>query len=127
MSEPSSVSGIGWAEIGNKFVALVLKSPIAIVTMVMSFFLGYGISFLIFDYRNNSVKKAHYLYHLIIGLGYSAFIFIIVNFNIISREMTEEDFSKAMPVTLLVSFAVAFIAIVTISIFKELKKPYTNA
>lgn len=127
MSDPSKVPNIGWEEIGKKFIALVLKSPIAIVTLVLSFFLGYGISFVIFDYRNNSVKSSHYLYHLIIGLGYSAFIFLIVNFKIISREMTEEEFSKAMPVTLLVSFAVAFIAIVTISIIKELKRPYTNA
>jgi len=93
----------------------------------MSFFLGYGISFVIFDYRNNSVKKSHYLFHLIIGLGYSALIFIIVNSRLLGREMSEEEFSKAMPITLLISFAVAFLAIVSISIFKELKKPYLNA
>jgi len=127
MSDPSIVSEIGWEEIGKKFVALLLKSPIAIVTMVMSFFLGYGISFVIFDYRNNSVKKSHYLFHLIIGLGYSALIFIIVNSRLLGREMSEEEFSKAMPITLLISFAVAFLAIVSISIFKELKKPYLNA
>jgi hypothetical protein len=127
MNQQTNIPNIGWEEIGRKFVSLTLKSPIAIVTLVLSFLLGYGISFLIFDYRNNSVKKTHYLFHLIIGLGYSAFIFIIVNFKAINRNMTEEEFSKCMPITLLVSFAVAFLVIIIISVYKELKRPYSNA
>ena len=126
MSQIESIPDIGWEEVGKKFFALVLKSPIAIVTMTMSFFLGYGISFVIFDYRKNSIKKAHYLFHLLIGLSYSAFMFLIVNYNKVSFEMTEEDFSKSMPLTLLVSFAVAFIVIITISIIRETKRPYSN-
>jgi hypothetical protein len=54
-------------------------------------------------------------------------MFLILNWKKINLEMTEEDFSKVMPITILVSFAIAFIAIVTISIIREIKRPYANA
>jgi predicted membrane channel-forming protein YqfA (hemolysin III family) len=127
MGKPDNIPDIGWEEVVKKFIELVLKSPTAIITLVLSFFLGYSISFIIFDYRNNKAKGSHFWFHLFIGLGYSALMFLILNWKKINLEMTEEDFSKVMPITILVSFAIAFIAIVTISIIREIKRPYANA
>jgi ABC-type glycerol-3-phosphate transport system permease component len=41
------------AEIIAKFVQIVVSSPVAVVTLVLCWFCGYGISFIIFDYRKN--------------------------------------------------------------------------
>jgi hypothetical protein len=117
---------VAWEDILKNFIALVIKTPVALITMGMSFFLGYGISFILFDYRKSKAAKSHYFFHLIIGLGYTALVFLVVNWKIINSDLTEEQLSKCMPLTLLISFAFAFISIVIISILRERKKPYTN-
>ncbi|NMH26479.1 hypothetical protein [Flavobacterium silvaticum] len=107
----------------EKFGEIAVQSPTAIVTSVLSTLLGYGISFLIFDYRKPAgKKKASVYFHAVIGLTYTAFIFIVSNFSIMKRDMTAEDINKAMPFTLMISFAVAFLIIVSVSIYKEIKK-----
>lgn len=120
----NDVPNLDWGKVADSFLELLMKSPTAIVTLVLAFFLGYGISFLLFDYRNTTAKKSHYLFHLLIGLGYTATIFAAVNWDIITRELKVEHFEKRMPLTILVSFVVAFVLMMGISIYKEIKKPY---
>ena len=100
-------------------MTITLKSPLALVTFVLSWFLGYGISFVIFDYREQQAKKSHFYFHFTIGLSYSAFIFVIVNLDIISTHITIEDISQRIPLTLLISFSVGFILMIGGVIYRQ--------
>lgn len=114
-----AIEGIDYAEIVSAFVAIVLKSPVAIITIVLSWFLGYGISFVLFDYRKQQAEKSHFYFHCVIGLGYSALIFVLVNWDIISTNITMEDISKRIPLTLLISFSIGFVLIIGGVIYRQ--------
>lgn len=111
-------------DIGKNFVDLVIKDPVATVTLVLSFFVGYAFSFILFDYRNKKSKKSHFLFHLFIGLGYTALIFLIVNWKLVNCDITTSQLSKSMPYTFLIGLSVAFVIVVILSIIREIKKPY---
>lgn len=113
-------------EIVKEFVALVLKSPPAVVTLVLSTFFGYGISFVLFDYRRTEVKKSHYLFHVAIGLGYAAVVFSVVNYDLLSHNLTMEHMTNRMPLTLLVSFVVAFLIMLAGGVWREFATPYAS-
>ena len=100
----------------------MIKSPVALITLVLSTGLGYGISFVIFDYRRSEVSKSHYLLHPIVGLGYASMIFTLVNMDILSRKLNYSEIAGRMPLTLLIGFVVAFLIIVFVSILREVKK-----
>lgn len=106
-------------DIPKEFIKIVIASPVAIVTLVLSAFFGYGISFIVFDYRKSKVKKSHYLFHVTIGLGYAAVIFSIVNFDILSRRLTMDQMSQRMPLTLLISFAVSFVLMMAGAVWRQ--------
>lgn len=112
---------IGWEELFKQFFILVIKSPVALATLVLSAGLGYGISFVIFDYRRSDVRKSHYLLHPVVGLGYSAIIFTILNSDLLSKNMNYSDMAGRMPLTLLISFIIAFVIIIIVSIIREIK------
>jgi hypothetical protein len=113
----------GWDEavdgVLKEFIPLVVKSPVALATLVLSTFFGYGISFIIFDYRSSSVGKSHYLFHLALGLGYAATIFAVVNFDLLSHNLTVDQISARMPLTLLVSFIIAFFMMTAGAIWRQ--------
>ena len=113
----------GWDEtvdgVLKEFIPLVAKSPVAIATLVLSTCCGYGISFIIFDYRSSSVGKTHYLFHLVLGLGYAATIFAVVNFDLLSHDLTVEQISSRMPLTLLISFIIAFVLMIGGAIWRQ--------
>jgi hypothetical protein len=113
-----------WEEIFKEFVALVIKSPVAIMTVGVSTCFGYGIAFILFDYRRTEVRKSHRVFHVAIGLGYAAVIFCIVNYDLLSRGLTVEQITSRAPLTLLISAVVSFI-IMTIGAFcREFSNPY---
>ncbi|WP_443748153.1 hypothetical protein [Asticcacaulis solisilvae] len=114
-------------EAQKKFWALVATSPQAVICIALSSFLGYGISFIIFDYRKKVVQNSHYMFHVSIGLGYTAVIFCLVNCDILKHELTFSQLSARMPLTLLVSFAVGFLVLIGGTIWKEMSSPYVGA
>ncbi|MFY9744141.1 MAG: hypothetical protein WA252_05830 [Candidatus Sulfotelmatobacter sp.] len=103
----------------KEFARIVIASPVALVTLVLSAFLGYGISFILFDYRRLQVRKSHYMFHVVFGLGYTAVIFLIVNYDLLSRTLTASQIMGRMPLTLLVSFAVGFTVMLAGAIVKD--------
>lgn len=123
--EDAGIGG-GAGSIIQQFVDLVVKSPIAIVTIVLSWFLGFGISFILFDYRRNPVRVSHYSFHSALGLGYAALIFVIVNRDLVSTTLTAEQVAQRMPLTLLVSFAVAFLLMMGGAIWRQHTSPNTG-
>ncbi|MCI0565112.1 MAG: hypothetical protein MN733_42135 [Nitrososphaera sp.] len=110
----------------KEFVALVIKSPVAVVTIALSTLFGYGISFILFDYRRSPATKAHTMFHVAIGLGYAALIFCVVNFDLMSRTMTIAQMTDRMPLTLLVGFLFAFFVMIVGGIWREFYKPYAT-
>ena len=98
-------------EILGQFVSIVTKSTPATIGLVLSSGFGYGISFVLLDYRRTMVRRTHFLLHVVLGVGYSATIFAIVNFDLLSHNLTIEQITARMPITLVVSFIVAFILI----------------
>lgn len=125
-SEVKSVADTEWQQIIQHFVALVIQSPPAVVTVVLSSCLGYGISFVLFDYRRNPVKKSHYLFHPIFGMAYAALIFFIINWDLVSQALTVDQIAGRMPFTLLVSFCVAFFIMFGGAIWRQRSSPYTG-
>jgi uncharacterized membrane protein len=119
-------AGGEWGEILQHFVGLVIKSPIAIVTIVLSWFLGFGISFILFDYRRYPVRGSHYYFHSALGLGYAALIFVIVNWDLVSSNLTLEQVAQRVPLTLLVGFSVGFLLMVAGAIWRQRTSPYTG-
>lgn len=117
---------LGWKDVFKEFCSLVIKSPVALVSLVISFFFGYGIAFVIFDYRRSDVRKSHYIYHIIIGLGYTACVFSLVNRDLISPEICYADISGRAPLTLLIGFIISFIVIISVSLYREARVPYNK-
>lgn len=103
----------------KEFIPLVAKSPVALATLVLSTFFGYGISFIIFDYRGSAVGKSHYVFHMALGLGYAATIFALVNYDLLSHDLTVEQISERMPLTLLVSFIIGFFMMTVGAIWRQ--------
>lgn len=117
---------IGWEEALKEFFWLLIKSPIALVSFGMSFFFGYGMSFVLFDYRMSSVKKSHFPYHIGFGMCYSIVVFIIVNWTSLSYKITYDQICERIPFTLLVSGAIAFIVMLIGAIWREKVDPYSK-
>ena len=116
-------SGPPTNQIINEFIRLAIGSPVAVVTLVLSWFCGYGISFIVFDYRRSTVRKSHYWFHAGFGLGYTAIVFIAVNWDLLSRSLTADQIAQRIPLTLLVSFAVGFLIMLLGSICREFFGP----
>jgi hypothetical protein len=113
-------------ELVKGFTSLVLQSPPAVVTLVVSTFFGYGISFILFDYWRAQVNKSHYLFHVAIGLGYAAVVFCMVNFDLLARDLTVEQITNRIPLTFLVSFVLAFVIMMVGGIWREFSTPYSS-
>ena len=111
----------------ENFGAIVASSTPATIGVVLSSSFGYGISFVLLDYRRALVKKAHLLMHAVVGIGYTATIFTIVNVDLLSRSLTFEQITMRMPITLLVSFVVAFVIIVSGMLWRERRSPYSRS
>lgn len=111
-------------EILDQFVSIVTESTPATVGIVLSSFFGYGISFVLLDYRRATVRPTHFLLHVVLGIGYSATIFAIVNLDLLTHNLTIEQITTRMPITLVVSFIVAFILIFGGMIWRERSSPY---
>ena len=126
MAESGGTPEVGWDVLANEFIVLIVKSPVALFALVGSFLMGYGISFVLFDYRKSAVKKSHYILHVFLGSGYAAVIFLGVNWDIISRDITAEAITDRIPITLIVSLAIGFIIIFTWSIVKEVRSPIAS-
>lgn len=116
----------GWDQVLKTFGDVVVKSPVATVALVLSTFFGYGISFVLFDYRRSQVLKSHYPFHVTFGLGFTAVVFSAVNYDLLSRNLTVDQITQRVPLTLLVGFAVTFVVIIAVAIFRELSTPYSR-
>lgn len=108
------------------FVSIVVTSPVGVVTLVLSSFFGYGISFVLFDYRRSMVKRSHYPFHIAFGLGYAALMFAAVNFDLLSHQLTVDQIAQRTPLTLLVSFATSFLVMLGGGMWREFSKPYSG-
>ena len=113
-------------EVGTSFISLVVKSPPALIAIVVSAFFGYGIAFVLFDYRKAPASKSHYAFHCVFGLGYAAVVFCLVNFDLLSRKLTLDQITERIPLTLLVSFVVAFAIMLIGALWREFSKPYAG-
>ena len=107
-------------EIITDFAKLAVASPAAVATLVLSWFCGYGISFVVFDYRRSNVRRSHYWFHASIGLAYAAVIFVCVNSDILGRNLTAAQVEERTPLTLVVSFAVCFAIMIVGAVCREL-------
>jgi predicted permease len=111
-----------WGDILKQFVLLVIQSPLAVAAFALSFFMGYGISFVLFDYRlKESLKKTHYLFHVSVGLCYTALVFCVFNYRAMAMPMSPEQIAERIPATLLFSLALGFIIIIVVAIWREVR------
>lgn len=100
---------------------LIIKSPIALFSLLMTFLMGYGISFLLFDYRRNPKGLPHLL-HIAIGTGYACLIFVFSNWALcFSKDvpLTLEDIARYSPGTMMLSFAILVIVMILVILFRE--------
>lgn len=116
-------SNIDWAA----FMALIVESPPALLTLGLVTFIGYGISFVLFDYRSSKPHASHKVMHIVFGLGYAAVMFCLVNFDLLRRAITADEIISRLPVTLLASFTAFFVMILPIIILKEIFRSRSNA
>jgi hypothetical protein len=126
MADAQVIPDIGWENIIKEFFALIIKTPVALFALVASFLMGYGISFVLFDYRSSSVNKSHYILHIFLGVGYAALIFLGLNWDIVNRDITPEIITSRIPITLIVSLAFGFLVIFVWSIIKEVRSPIAS-
>jgi hypothetical protein len=116
---------VNWEEILKAFAGLIIKSPIALVTIGVSTCFGYGIAFVLFDYRRVEVKKSHRSFHVAIGLGYAAVVFCVVNFDILAKNITAEQITSRTPLTLIVSGVTSFFIMIAGALWRETySRPY---
>jgi len=54
-----------------------------------------------------------------LGLGYAATIFALVNYDLLSHSLTVEQISARMPLTLLISFIIAFFMMTAGAIWRQ--------
>lgn len=100
------------ASIVERFVELVLQSPPAIVCLVLSTFIGYGLAYVLLVHGRENPPKLGTLLNVALGLGFTAIVFVVSNFDIIGRDLTAEQISDRAPFTLLIAFAVSFVVLV---------------
>lgn len=103
---------------------MLLKSPILLVSFLLSFLMGYSISYLLFDYRKEYKNLPIYL-HYFTGIGYVLLMFVILNFKAIFN--SKDDFSGELIIqqslfTVIISFPILFLVYVTVVILRERKK-----
>ena len=113
-----------WADFWKNIWPLIKDSPMAIIAYAATYSMGYGIAFLLFRDRTELIRKWKGLYH-VFGFGYTALIFLIINFQKIIDEtspITIEEISKNAPQAIIISFAVLFIIMITSIIMRDLKK-----
>lgn len=113
-------------DVQKSFWLLLVKSPAALFVVGCSWICGYGISFMLFDYRKTDVKKSHGYLHVSVGTGYSAFVFLLVNFDLLSRAITVDQLVSRLPFTFLISFSLLFLVIVGVGVMRELRSPYAS-
>jgi len=88
------------------------------MAICLSIFCGYGILFIVFDYRKSN-KSIFHAIHVSFGIGYIALIFCIVNPSLINPTITINQISERIPFTLLISFLITFILIFLGSIWRQ--------
>lgn len=96
----------------------ILKSPIVLFVYIAILLMGYGIAYLLFWHNKELIRDWREIYH-VFGCGYTALIFIIVNFKkIFSRTspINIDEIIKLAPQALLLSFALLFIVIIVVTI-----------
>lgn len=122
-NEAKQMVGDGVNQIGEGALAILLSSKMTLATFLLSSFMGYGISFILFDYRIKTFNYwTHIPFHCIIGLGYTALIFVITNFDIFKRTLSLSEIIDRMPFTLVVSLAVGFVILLVGGIVREFRK-----
>ena len=120
MGKAASLSWNGLVkDVVSKFTKIVTDSPTATVGLVLSTFLGYGISYAWFEYRKPKEDKLPLILHIVLGLGYAAVVFTAINFDLLKRSLNVDEISQRMPITLLVSFLVAFFLILSGIIYRQ--------
>lgn len=103
---------------------MILKSPIALFALISTFLMGYGISFLLFDYRTNPKGLPH-VFHIFIGCAYTCLIFMATSWSMIfspTKPPDLPDLAIYFPRTMVVSFAVLFIVMVCVIICRERRR-----
>lgn len=111
---------IGQNLCGN-FWPLVLQSPVVLFFIGVIYAIGYNIAFLLFGYRKEVVREWKGLYY-VFGLGFTAFVFLIVNFGkIFSKDspITAEDIMELTPQTLLLSLAILFVVTIMVVFLRD--------
>lgn len=99
---------------------LILKSPVALFAGVATLLLGYGISFVLFDYRTNSKGYSHII-HIFLGVGYACIMFALTSWNVLfgKKPPTLDDLAIYCPRTIVISFATLVIAIIAVTIVRD--------
>jgi hypothetical protein len=89
-------------------VKILVASPIALFALCVSSSCGYGMSFILLDYHRQEARKSHRLLHPALGIAFAACVFLLVNHDIITHNLTGDQIGQRMPLTLIVTCAVAF-------------------
>lgn len=100
---------------------LISDSPQLLICVVILFFLGYGISFLLFSYRRNTPVNVSNNFHLIMGLAYVALVFTLRNWRLLfqSNQVNLDHIVRELPQTFVISLALFFIVAVPVTIYRE--------
>ena len=112
----------GFGDLWKQVVPLILKSPQVLTSVCMTWVMGYGMSFLLFEYRTNPRKVSTWL-HLSLGGAYAAFVFLVINWHLVFREVFNFDhLTQKAPQTIVVSGAILFILFIVITLCRERQK-----
>jgi len=105
----------------REILPLLAKSPIGLFSIFVTFLIGYGVSFLLLDYRRNPEGYSNWL-HLSLGGGYTALVFLIVNWSLVfhpSIPLTLDDLAQRAPQTMVISFAILFVAFCAVTLIRD--------
>lgn len=102
---------------------IIFKSPVCIFTLIMTFLMGYIISFMIFDYSTDPRGHSHIL-HIAIGMGYTCLVFVVTSWPIIfsPNALTLDDLATYCPRTTVLGFAILIIVMIVVLVIRERKR-----
>lgn len=114
MAEPAG-------KIWDGFVKILLASPPSLVSLVLCTFIGYGLAYVLLVHGRSDPPRLGNVLSAALGLGFTAIIFMVSNFDILGPEITADQISARAPFTFLIAFAVSFMVLVGAMILRGKK------
>jgi hypothetical protein len=99
-------------DIWGGFVAILLGSPPALVSLVLCTFIGYGLAYVILVHGRLNPPNLGNVLSAALGIGFTAIVFMASNYDILGPDITTDQISARAPFTFLIAFAVSFVVLV---------------